>query len=73
MTPEQEAHLQTIKDLFLEEVDAKYRRGVEEHGGNVWEQENLLEEASQEAVDLYVYITSLKLKLRQIAKELAKG
>lgn len=65
MTPQQEAHLQGIKDQFAREVDAKYRGGVREHGGNVWEMSDLklVEEGMQEAVDQYVYLSTLRDKM----------
>jgi hypothetical protein len=65
MTREQEAHLDRIKAAFLEEVDAKYRAGVREHGGNLWDNppEWLLDEAMKECIDQYTYLFSLKEKL----------
>jgi hypothetical protein len=65
LTSEQSAHLDAIKDRFIAEVDAKYRKGVQEHGGNLWLKSALLDEALDEVVDLYVYLITLK---SQIAK-----
>jgi hypothetical protein len=58
MTQEQESHLQGIKDQFARDVDAKYRAGVREHGGNLWEMTplQLIDEAMKEAVDQYTYL-----------------
>jgi hypothetical protein len=67
MTPEQEAHLARVKARFLAEVDAKYRAGVREHGGNLWERTkmDLIRELKAEAVDLYVYAQTLEDDLHQ--------
>ncbi len=56
MTPEQEMHLHRIKAEFAALADAKYRAGVAEHGGNLWEKTDLLEQALWEAVDLVNYL-----------------
>lgn len=65
MTHEQELHLRIIKDQFSQDVDAKYRGGVREHGGNLWEKSplELTEEAMKEAVDQYVYLATLRGQL----------
>ena len=60
MTPQQEAHLQRIKDEFVREVDAKYRKGQIEHGGNLFEKPGMLDMALEEVIDLYVYLRTLK-------------
>lgn len=60
MTDEQEAHLQRIKDDFLRDVDAKYRKGQAEHGGDLWKKPGVLEMAMDECVDHYVYCHVLK-------------
>ena len=64
MSPEQELHLQRIKYQFSRDVNIKYRKGVEEHGGNLWDMpsKQLLEEAIKEAIDQYVYLSALKDK-----------
>jgi len=35
MLPKQEAHLQSVKDRFTNLVDSKYRKGQQEHGGDL--------------------------------------
>jgi hypothetical protein len=60
MTPEQEDHLQRVKDQFIEAVDAKYRAGQKEHGGNLWMKPGVLEMLMDECVDLWVYAQVLK-------------
>lgn len=62
MTKEQEAHLLKIKQTFDKEVDKKYREGQKEHGGNLYEMlpEKLLDNAIDEALDLVVYLVTLR-------------
>jgi hypothetical protein len=68
MTLEQELHLRTIKEQFAADVDAKYRAGVREHGGNLWEMPTveLIDEAMKEAVDQYVYLATLRGQLLRL-------
>jgi hypothetical protein len=60
MTPAQEEHLREVKEQFALAVDLKYRKGEEEHGGNLWENKHLLDEAINEAIDLFVYLITLR-------------
>lgn len=60
MSPEHERHLSRIIFKASELIEAKYRAGQKEHGGNLWEKDNLLDEAINEAVDLVVYLLSEK-------------
>lgn len=60
MTDAQEGHLQILKEEFCERLDKKYRAGVAEHGGNLWEKEGLLDEAIMEVIDLWVYLQTRK-------------
>lgn len=63
MTKEHEDHLNTIIKTFNEIVIPKYTRGHEEHGGKLWEKEGLIDEAIMEAVDMVVYLVTLKQQL----------
>lgn len=67
MNQKQEGHLYQIKKEFEKLVDAKYRKGQKEHGGNLWEilPEELLDFAIDEAIDQIVYLLTLKNKLRK--------
>jgi hypothetical protein len=58
MRPDREQHLHDIKNLFLEKVDEKYRKGAEEHQETLLDKTDLLEEALFEAIDLFVYIAT---------------
>lgn len=62
MTPEQEAHLQRIKDQFLALADNKFRRGAKEHGGDLEYMQpfHLLDNAIEEAIDQVVYLLTLR-------------
>jgi hypothetical protein len=65
MTQEQENHLQSIKDKVCQLIDTKYRKGVAEHGGNLWEKplDWFEKEIENEIVDLGVYfVTKLLIK-----------
>lgn len=62
MTPEQEKHLQEIKDNFVKEVDKKYRAGQKEHGGDLWDKP-MIDNALEEVLDLYVYLRTLKKQI----------
>ncbi len=64
MTPDQERHLQSIKTYFEAASDAKYRAGQAEHGGDLFAMSvaSLLDNAIEEALDLFIYLVSLKQK-----------
>ena len=55
MKPEDERLLLAIKSDFINEVDAKFRKGNAEHGGDIMDID-AIREAKQECVDLYVYL-----------------
>jgi hypothetical protein len=61
MTEEQEEHLKRIKTNFTSKVDAKYRKGQEEHGGNLIYSSalRLINMAIEEAIDQIVYLETL--------------
>ena len=60
MTAEQEAHLAEIKARFVRDLDAKYRKGQQEHGGNLWLKPGLVDMALEEVLDLAVYLYTLR-------------
>jgi hypothetical protein len=55
MTNEQEIHLEHLKKTFCARLDAKYRAGVREHGGNLWKAPNLIGMLMDELVDGWAY------------------
>lgn len=65
MTDEQWKHLQSIQYLFNTRVADKYQKGVQEHGGNLWDMpsKDLLDNALDEAIDQVVYLLTLKQTL----------
>lgn len=66
MTPEQEGHLQSIKDWFVGEVDSKYRKGQAEHGGNLWMKSGIIDMALEEVLDQAVYLYTLREQIKAI-------
>ena len=65
MNQAQESHLARVKEEFVALVDAKYRAGAAEHGGELLAlpRMTILDLAIEEAVDQVVYLLSLKEKL----------
>lgn len=55
MTEEQEAHLQRVKDWICARIDAKYRKGQAEHGGDLWKKKRVFEFLLDEVTDFVVY------------------
>lgn len=68
MNPNQEAHLQSIKDRYLALIDEKYRAGAEKYGGNLMNMtaEQLADEAIAEVIDLTAYLFTLKEQLKSL-------
>lgn len=66
MTPEQEAHLSSIKSRFCAGVDEKYRKGQKEHGGNLWLKPGLFTMLKAETRDFIVYADTLEAQLRDV-------
>jgi len=65
MTPEHEAHLEHLKAEFCKDLDAKYRAGQIEHGGNIWEKPGMLEHAIEEVLDMAVYLYTLRDQIKR--------
>lgn len=59
MTNQQEIHLNKIKQDFSNEVDTKYRRGQEEHGGNLFEKD-CIPALGEEVIDLVTYFNVVR-------------
>ena len=66
MKKRQEEHLQRIKNQFVQAVDLKYRAGAEEHDGDLLDMPalQLLDEAIEENLDQFVYLTTLRDAIR---------
>ena len=69
MDPQSEDHLQRIQGSALKLINDKYRKGAAEHGGHLWEKENLIDEAINEAIDQVVYLLTLKEQMQRSGKE----
>lgn len=67
MTNDQEEHLEAIQDEFCDLVDYKYRAGQKEHGGSLYDMDELelLDNSIDETVDLITYLLTLKQKLQE--------
>lgn len=70
MTESQEAHLARIQQLFHEHVSRKYTHGAKYHGGDLLDMGNLalVENAMDEAVDSYVYLSCIREKILGIKR-----
>lgn len=65
MNHEREVHLHTIQEQFCQEVSDKYRKGQNEHGGNLWEKDNLAA-LGEEAIDFVVYFYTIRANIQHI-------
>ena len=60
MDPAHEAHIGRILAQFSADAHAKYALGQQEHGGSLWEKPGMIEHAIEEAIDLVVYLYTLR-------------
>jgi len=60
MKEQQEQHLANIKEDFYRLVSEKYKKGQEQHGGDLWLKKGLIDMAIDEAIDQVVYLFTLK-------------
>ena len=65
MNNEHEAHLAHLIATFTADLDAKYRAGQIEHGGNIWEKPGMLAHAIEEAIDQVVSLYTLRDQLEK--------
>ena len=63
MTQAQNAHLKRLVEQFQCRASLKYRKGQQDHGGNLWVKSGLLDMAIDEAIDLVIYLLTLKEQL----------
>lgn len=70
-----EAHLSGINRSLKAETDAKYRKGQDEHKGNLWEMGALFfaKAVREEAIDQGVYTHDLNVALRAIHAACLQG
>lgn len=67
ITRKQVAHLREIEAGIVRRLDAKYRKGQKEHGGNIWEKSGMLANAEDESTDFIVYLHTLREQLQEAA------
>jgi hypothetical protein len=60
----QESHLQSILDKVRSGIDFKYRKGQQEHGGNLWDRD-VIQDAIDESIDQITYAYTIDYKRRQ--------
>lgn len=60
----QESHLQSIQQKTWDAVGAKYKKGQQEHGGNLWDR-NVFQDLIDESVDQITYALTADYKRRQ--------
>jgi hypothetical protein len=53
-------HIAKLKKEFATRMEVKYIKGAAHHREVLWEKTNLLDEAIDEAIDLIVYLLTLK-------------
>jgi hypothetical protein len=66
MSPEHEKHLASILSDLVKDVDAKYRKGQDQHGGALWRRP-VWKDAWDEILDLCTYHHTLRMQLSVIA------
>ena len=62
-------HIESIIKWVRELMMAKYFRGQEEHGGELWAKPGSLKNLEEEITDLVIYYKTSKEQLRQMANE----
>jgi len=67
VSPEHEKHLAGILSDLVKDVDAKYRKGQDQHGGALWRRP-VWKDAWMEVLDLCTYVHTLKMQLSVIAE-----
>jgi len=60
VTNEHYNHLERLITYLEDRLTDKYVKGQEEHGGALWEKDGLLDMAIDEAIDLCVYLITMK-------------
>lgn len=60
MTFNHSMHMEHIVAVASDKIKQKYQRGVAEHGGFLPDKPNLIDEAIDEAIDMVVYLITLK-------------
>ena len=66
LTPKQVQHVNELASTFCDVMTRKYIQGAEEHGGDLQDMNplQLCENALEEAIDQFVYLATLRRKLK---------
>jgi len=65
MTEHQCDHIEGVIKRFAERAYEKYAAGQEEHGGDLWRKDIVLEELKSEAIDFVVYALTLEDQIKR--------
>lgn len=63
-------HIKQIIGEFSQLASQKYMKGVEEHGGHLWEKKHMIDFAIEEAIDQVIYLLTLKKQIEDSGVEL---
>lgn len=69
MTKEQRDHCEYIIDTFTTMYRAKYKAGVEEHGGKLWEK-NTTTDKMEEVADMFGYAVNDRDRMTKLEHEI---
>lgn len=74
-TEEHGQHLHQIQMAASDMLEAKYRRGQSEHGGNLWGMPTarIVESSLEEATDQLTYLLTLRQQMRVIMELVREG
>jgi hypothetical protein len=72
VTSEHEKHLAGIIRDLTKDLDAKYRKGQDQHGGALWRRP-VWKDAWDECLDLCTYLHTLRMQLSVIADLALRG
>ena len=64
MNKKQKEHITSIMDDTVNLMYTKYKAGVRQHGGNLWDKKDLIDMAISEAIDQVVYLLTLKEQIK---------
>ena len=66
LTAQQQDHLDRVTRRFVEDCSAKYVNGQRRHGGNLFAKPAVLTMAIEEALDLPVYLYTLRDQIHEL-------
>lgn len=63
MTNDQEKSMKDSLDRFYRLAEVKYRKGQEQHGGDLWDKKGLIWKAKEEVIDMWFYLEALEKQI----------